>query len=131
MLVLSACSGGSDAPADNATAPAATASLYRAEIAPIFQSSCATCHLTGKEAGNLEMIPDKAIASVVNVRASGAPALIRVVPGDPDNSYMVMKLEDTHSEKGGTGARMPFGAPPLAPEKIAKIRQWIKQGATG
>ena len=51
------------------------------------------------------------------------------VAGDPDKSYLVMKLENTHAKNGGAGAQMPFGAAPLSPDKIAKIRQWIKDGA--
>jgi hypothetical protein len=131
-MILSACSGGT-APSENASAeaPTQTASFYQTDIAPMLQSSCATCHLTGQEAGNMALVPAKAIATLVGVKSSVAPSLTRVVPGDPDNSYLIMKLEGTHIEKGGIGARMPFGAPPLAPEKIAKLRQWIKEGAKG
>ena len=31
-------------------------------------------------------------------KGSGAPSLIRVVPGNPDESYIIMKLEGTHIE---------------------------------
>lgn len=110
--------------------PAAQAeSFFTKEIAPILQSNCATCHLTGDEAGNMSLVPGKAIAQLVNVKAQEAPHLMRVVPGDPDASYFVMKLEGTHIQHGGTGARMPFGAPPLSAEKITKIRTWIAEGA--
>ena len=68
---------------------------------------------------------------VVNVPAAEAPKLVRVVPGKPDDSYLVMKLEGTHIEQGGNGAQMPFGAPPLPREDIARIRQWIAEGAKG
>ena len=42
-----------------------------------------------------------------------------------------MKLEGTHIEHGGNGAKMPFGAQPLTKEEIAKIRHWIADGAKG
>jgi hypothetical protein len=54
---------------------------------------------------------------------------MRVVAGNPDASYLVMKLEGTHLANGGSGGQMPFGAPPLPPEQIAKVRQWIAEGA--
>ncbi len=128
LLALPACSG--EAPeAPQPEAPAGEQSLFKAEVAPLLAARCATCHLTGAEAGNLSMIPARTIESLVGVKAKGASKLVRVVPGDPDNSYLMMKLEGTHVEHGGTGAKMPFGAPPLKPEQIDLIRQWIAEGA--
>ena len=131
LLALSACSG--EAPDRTelgaSGAPAAAQSLFQSDIAPLLAASCATCHLTGDEAGNISLVPDRAIATLVGVKARGAPALMRVVPGDPDQSYLVMKLEGTQIAHGGNGAQMPFGAPPLSPDRIAMIREWIKQGA--
>lgn len=134
--VLCACSdksaeaGSSSAAAEKPTAETTAAqSLYQTDIAPIFAESCATCHLTGQEAGNMTLVPAKAIANLVAIPVKEAPNQIRVVPGDPDKSYLVMKLEGTHLDHGGSGVRMPLGAPPLAADKIAKIRQWIAEGA--
>jgi hypothetical protein len=130
-LSLSACSddGGQEvgAPVTETATPAV--SLFRSNIAPLLTSRCATCHLTGQEAGNMSLIPDKAIATLVGVKSVEATLLVRVVPGKPDDSYLVMKLEGTHIERGGTGAAMPFGTPPLSKEEIAKVRQWISEGA--
>ena len=53
------------------------------------------------------------------------PELNRVEPGDPDNSYLVQKLEGT----AAAGAQMPFGGPPLDEALIGDIRQWISDGA--
>jgi hypothetical protein len=132
IFVLAACSFEPDEKATKdgvARVAQSTVSLFEGEIAPMLATSCAICHLTGAEAGNMSLVPGKAIATLVGVKAVGAPTLTRVVPGKPDESYVIMKLEGTHIEKGGVGARMPFGAPPLSPEKIAKLRQWISQGA--
>lgn len=128
VATLAACSG---SPEGDAASPQAAAekSLFQAEIAPLLASNCATCHMTGQEAGNMALIPAKAIESLVGVKSVEAPNLVRVVPGDPDASYVIMKLEGTHLAKGGSGAQMPFGAPPLPKETIAKVRQWIAEGA--
>jgi len=104
-------------------------SYFEAEVAPILVANCAICHMTGEEAGNMSLVPDNAIASLVGVRSVEAHARTRVVPGDPDASYLVMKLEGTHMAHEGAGARMPFGGTPLPPEEIAKVRQWIAEGA--
>ena len=129
-LALAACSGGGEAGGEGASgAEPVAASVYQTEIAPLLANACATCHLTGTEAGNLIMVPGRAIESLVNVASVENGDLMRVVPGKPDESYLIMKLEGTHIAAGGAGAIMPFGAPPLPAEEIAKVRRWIAEGA--
>ncbi|HZU65593.1 MAG TPA: hypothetical protein VFF98_18030 [Novosphingobium sp.] len=127
FTVISAAGLAALAPAAGAEAPAG--SLFASKIAPIFASNCAVCHLTGEEAGRMSLVPEQVIASTVNVPVNEAPGLTRIVPGKPDESYLVMKLEGTQVAHGGTGARMPFGAAPLSPAEIALVRQWIREGA--
>jgi len=50
-----------------------------------------------------------------------------VIPGDPDRSVIVKKLEGTYSR----GARMPKDLTPLSASEIALIRRWIAEGAVG
>jgi hypothetical protein len=109
--------------------PAPTVS-YQTDIVPILEQNCATCHLTGEEAGGMSLVGDAAIGYLVGKPSEGAPAIMRVAPGAPDKSYLVMKLEGTHNDHGGQGARMPFGGAPLNETDMAKIRTWIAQGAT-
>lgn len=102
---------------------------YQKEIVPILEQNCATCHLTGEEAGGMSLVGDSAIAFLVAKPSQEAPTILRVEPGAPDKSYLVMKLEGTHLDHGGSGARMPFGGFPLDDADMAKIRAWIAQGA--
>ena len=51
---------------------------------------------------------------------------MRVVPGDPDRSYLVRTIEGA---SGIAGQRMPINGPYLTSEQIAMVRQWIAQGA--
>ena len=115
--------------AASAPVPATATVSYQADIVPLLESQCATCHLTGEEAGGISLVGDAAIGFLVGQPSQEAPAIMRVVAGDPDKSYLVMKLEGTHIAQGGSGGQMPFAAPPLAPEQIAKVRQWIAAGA--
>ena len=46
-------------------------------------------------------------------------------PGNPDDSYLVQKIEGT----AAVGGRMPLGGQPLSADTIAAIRQWITDGA--
>ena len=64
--------------------------------------------------------------SIVNVISQERPDLFRVQPNNPDNSYLIRKLE------GGpdiAGAQMPLNLTPLSQETINSIRVWISQGA--
>jgi hypothetical protein len=63
----------------------------------------------------------------VNVASRGKAGAIRVIPGDPDNSYLVKKLEGS---AGISGRRMPFSGPPyLTDGQILILRRWIALGA--
>ena len=109
-------------------APDGTGVTFKQSIVPVLKSKCAACHLTGQEAGRLALHPDAAHASLVGAKSNEADLLL-VKPGAPDQSYLLMKLQGTHLQRGGQGARMPFGAPPLDAETIAKVREWIAAGA--
>lgn len=94
----------------------------------IFDLNCALpgCHAGPNPQQGQDLSAGQAHANIVNVRSMENANLFRVAPGDPDNSYLVRKIE------GGpdiVGAQMPFGRAPLPPEAIAAIRQWIADGA--
>ena len=97
-------------------------------IAPMLKSKCAICHLTGQEAGNLALHPGAAYANLVGVKSSET-GLMRVKPGAPRESYLLMKLQGTHLDRGGSGGRMPLGGAPLSPQVIEQISAWIAAGA--
>ena len=110
-------------------APLAAADIsFARDIAPLLESQCASCHMTGQEPGKLALGSGKAYASLVNHAASEAP-MKRVTPGDADASYVLHKLDGTHSEAGGQGVRMGFGAKPLSLAQRQMIRAWILAGA--
>jgi hypothetical protein len=102
---------------------------FSRDIAPVLQNRCATCHLTGQEAGNMALHSGGAYASLVNI-SSVESKLLRVKPGLPEQSYLMLKLEGRHLDAGGTGQRMPLAQPPLDETTLQKIRDWITTGAT-
>jgi hypothetical protein len=65
---------------------------------------------------------------LVNIKSTQSP-LMRVVPGHPEQSYLMNKLLGTQSQVGGSGAEMPFRSSPLSQDLINSIEQWISQGA--
>jgi hypothetical protein len=62
---------------------------------------------------------------VVGVTSIERPAILRVAVGDPNNSYLIQKLEGT----AAIGERMPAGLPAVPQADINVVRQWIIDGA--
>ena len=77
----------------------------------------------------MSLVAGQAFSSVVNVAARQLPSMNRVTPNQPDNSYLVHKVQDTHLGVGGSGSRMPLGRSPLSQSDIDLIRAWIQAGA--
>ncbi len=94
----------------------------------VFTPICSACH-TGVGAFLPESMDltdvASSFASLVDVTSIQEPPLLRVDPDDPDNSYLIHKLEGTQA----VGAQMPDGGPFLSQETINVIREWIQQGA--
>jgi hypothetical protein len=82
-----------------------------------------SCHGTAQMAG-LDLRRGTSHADLVNVAATSEPG-VRVIPGDPEGSYLVVKLEGRQS----VGARMPQTGSPLDAIDLGNVRNWIAQGA--
>jgi hypothetical protein len=65
-------------------------------------------------------------AALVGVASVEMPSLQRVSPGNPDDSYVIRKLEGA---PGIVGSRMPLIPPPLDQATVDAIRLWITNGA--
>ena len=81
----------------------------------------------GGPAGFLPLTEGVSYGNLVNRTSGAKPGAIRVIPGDPDNSYLVQKLEGT---PGIVGQRMPRTSGPfLTDGQMRIIRRWIELGA--
>ena len=93
------------------------------------RASCTQCHNAGNRnnAAVLSLADGVAYSELVNVPSSRKAGAIRVIPGDPDGSYLIHKLE---GRSDIVGQRMPrTGGPFLTPGQISIIRRWIELGA--
>lgn len=92
------------------------------------RSACVSCHTAGsRTAGGLILDHEVAYDQCVNAPSRAKAGAIRVIPGDPENSYMIHKLEGT---PGIAGKRMPLNGPPfLTDGQILIIKRWIAIGA--
>lgn len=91
----------------------------------VFTPICSVCHAGGSAPQGLRLDASNAYAMTVGVSSAEVPSILRIKPGDPDNSYLIQKIEGHAS----VGARMPYGGPYLDAATIAMIRQWIANGA--
>ena len=82
------------------------------EAYAIFEQSCLICH--GENGSYTEALIIEHAALIDDGK---------VVPGNPDGSVFYQRLIETNVAK-----RMPLGQPPLDPEAIETIRQWIAAG---
>jgi Ca2+-binding RTX toxin-like protein len=105
--------------------PVVTAVNFTRQIQPIFTQRCDHCHSGSSAPQGLRLDADNSYADLVNVDSNEVPSLKRVEPGDPDNSYLVQKVEGT----AAVGGRMPLGGDRLSDADIDLIRQWISEGA--
>ncbi len=93
----------------------------------IFSVSCATsgCHSGANPPDGLNLESGQSFSNLVNVASVQMPSLMRIEPGQPDDSYLVRKLQGT----GIVASRMPLGQAPLAQAEIERVRQWVVEGA--
>ena len=136
MGLVAACSGGNGSQSNSPPAPpapppppppAAFNAVFSEIQAAVFTPTCATsgCHVGAGAPQGLQLDEANSFALLVGVASSEVPAVLRVAPGDPDNSYLIQKLEGTAS----VGQQMPLNGTPLPQADIDTIRQWITDGA--
>jgi hypothetical protein len=143
ILAVAACrhdsAGGTEPDAATTIEPSADASpapmpgrtvSFASEVQPILTTSCtySLCHDRESPAATLNLEAGAAYGSLVGVNAmDSCTSWKRVAPGQPDASYIVMKL-------AGSGAcfanlRMPKNEPALSAAQQQLIRDWIANGA--
>jgi mono/diheme cytochrome c family protein len=107
-----------------------TAALTFSQIqSQIFTPTCAKagCHAASAASEGLVLEAGQAYGNLVGRPATQNGSLARVAPGDPERSYLILKLR---GDPNITGQRMPQDGPPfLTPEQIDGIAAWIRAGA--
>lgn len=95
--------------------------------ANLFTPSCAlsSCHGQAMQA-TLDLRAGNSYANLVNFPSAEFPVWDRIEPYDPDQSYLICKLEACPSI---LGQQMPLIGGPLDQSVIDVIRQWVLDGA--
>jgi hypothetical protein len=89
----------------------------------IFARSCTSCHGGSSPSEDLDL-EGRTYERLVNVPSAQAPNLMLVAPGDPDASYLYLKI----TGQAAVGNRMP-PLRGLSDDRIAFIESWILDGA--
>ncbi len=95
-----------------AQTPAATGH-FETDVAPIFKSKCVSCHGTAVKLKDLNL-------STEDAALKGSESGPVVVPGKPDESVLLKKIQD---------GSMPMGKPHLSDKEVETIRAWIQGDA--
>jgi hypothetical protein len=135
LLLWAGCSGDgstlgpdgtlSDGDGDMQPTEAVTLAQLSAEI---FTPRCAIsgCHSGSFPAGNMSLEASRIASQIIDVASSGKPDEKRIIPGEPDNSYLLKKLRGT---SGIVGSQMPLSGRRLTADEIARIARWVEDGA--
>lgn len=92
---------------------------FKNDVAPILMQTCASCHGFGdRPSGRFDLA---SFSAMMRGGENGPP----ILPGNPDESFLVKKLLGT-----GGGQRMPRGRDPLDDAQMEIITTWIQEGAT-
>lgn len=90
---------------------------YARDVKPIFKQRCVACHGALAQKGKLRLD-----AGTLILKGGRKGPAVR--PGDSAGSLLLERISDTDD-----GSRMPPEGAPLSAEQIAKIKEWIDQGA--
>jgi len=120
-----------DETAEPETIETPTAVSFAAEVAPIFAAKCNFCHHPDN-AVKVDLTrpfhPELGLINRPNSWTKSSRPIL-VVPGDPEASALIWKVEQTELEPKIDGDPMPWHIDPLTDRELENLRQWILQGA--
>lgn len=95
----------------------------------VFDASCAFtgCHAGDDPAGELSLERGVAYQNTVDVPSAQVPSLLRVEPGNADDSYLFIKITGDDRIAENT-FRMPIGGE-LTDDQIQLVEDWVDAGA--
>ena len=129
VLAVAACGGGNG---DTDEARELGAPVAYAQVQSVFEEyGCTGCHPGVNP--SLDLTAGHSYDQLVGIQALEDPTLYRVVAGDPERSFLYLKLGGAPpvADIPAIGTRMPPNAPPIDAADLELVRRWILQGAKG
>ncbi len=104
---------------------------YSGDVFPIFEQKCVDCH---HQNNAVEVILTDIFDPELGMinRPNSWPNSVRpvlVVPGEPENSALMLKIERTDYDPKVEGNPMPWSIPRLTNAELEELRVWINEGA--
>ncbi len=100
---------------------------YSKDVEPIMVAACGDCHGTDRPKKGLALTANGR-ENMLDVASQVEPDRVLLVAGDPEASYLWVKLN--HRQKEGRGMpRTIFSAKKLPAEQLDLIKRWIEEGA--
>jgi cytochrome c5 len=134
LAVLVACGEGTPAGPD--PVPQSDASMpvsYARDVRPIFAVRCVRCHFTGVPGIRVDLEnpfdPEHGVVNRPNTWPD-APTQVLVVPGKPEESFLIEKITRTDLDPATEGVPMPRKGAPLTADELETVRSWIAAGAS-
>ena len=125
---------------DGSAVDAVTARASFGDVQALFAQGCITaaCHGAARSGGLSLVDGDTTFAAMVDQPSQEVPGMRLVRPGNPDQSYLMVKIDGTMRTlpecaismgSNPCGAQMPQLEAPLSAVQVELIRSWIAQGA--
>ena len=102
--------------------------FFSKDVKPILKKECVDCHGTKHAKADLDLSEDNALKNLLNVPSDEVPGIVRVKPGDPEQSYLWLKL-DHRAQKGGGMPKGFLFSKSLPQDQLDLIKAWIAGGA--
>jgi hypothetical protein len=124
-------------PGPGPTRPAEQGAFHET-VRPILNSMCSGCHSGAAPVGGLSFAETLSSASIVSqlvdVPSNAGGAFARVVPGQPEQSWLYLKVSDMAKSAGCTGncnaqSMPPTGRVELSSDQLSALSAWIQSGA--
>jgi hypothetical protein len=110
------------------TPPAGDPVTYAAYLEPVVLERCLACHTADEPKAELVLEPGVGYDNLVNRSSIQVPGMALVKPGDPEASYLWLKVDQRPVEGDGM-PRTLFGARRLPEPEVELFRRWIADGA--
>ena len=128
--LVGSCVGSGDGVPNPPDPQTAIPKSYDDIVTMIIDPLCAQqCHRGGAAPKGLSLEPLRVIDALVGIPSVEVPELMRVAPGQPNDSYLIVKVSSFDPRR--IGSRMPRNGPPfLTQPQISALKRWITAGAT-
>jgi len=101
---------------------------YSLHLETLVTARCLSCHDSEEAKGKLVLDPGVGYERLVGPRSIQDPEMALVEPGEPEKSYLWLKLQHV-SENGKGMPRTLTGSKKLRESELDLYRRWIEGGA--